>query len=117
MALAPTGAAVMIRQAMRHAVVASPLTTLAMHGIPWWSVVIAVSLGPVAYMCRTYLLYRLADKALDKASSNQVPAIITAITGLPSASQSQEARDRSGAVRPGRANRPARSEPPAPGAP
>lgn len=73
----------MIRHAMRHAAIGSPLTTLALHGIPWWGALIAVSLGPIAYICRNYLLYRLASKALDKAPASQAAAVITAITGQP----------------------------------
>jgi hypothetical protein len=71
----------MIGRAAQHAVAGSPLSILAMHGIPWWGVVIAVSCCPVAYICRSYLLYRLASKALDKAPSNQAAAVITALTG------------------------------------
>lgn len=67
--------------AMQYAAVGSPLAVLAVHGTPWWGIVIAVSLGPAAYICRSYLLYRLASKALDKAPSDQAAAVITAVTG------------------------------------
>jgi hypothetical protein len=71
----------MIARTMGHASAGSPLAILALHGIPWWAAVIAVCLGPAAYICRTYLWYRLASKALDKAPSDQAAAVITAVTG------------------------------------
>jgi hypothetical protein len=84
----------MIRYAARHAVVGSPLTTLVLHGIPWWGIIIAVSLGPIAYICRNCLLYRLASKALDKVPSDQAVAVITAITGQPPPASPTSARTR-----------------------
>jgi hypothetical protein len=71
----------MIRHAARHAAVAAPLATLALHGIPWWAAVIAFSLGSIAYIYRQYLLYRLASKALDKVPYARAAAVITAING------------------------------------
>jgi hypothetical protein len=71
----------MMRRALWHALPGSPLTALAVHGIPWWATMIAVSLGPAAYICRQILLFKLANKALDKATPAQIAAVMTAITG------------------------------------
>jgi hypothetical protein len=70
-----------IRRALRLTLAGSPLTALAVHGIPWWDPMILAGLGPAIYICRLLLLYRLANKALDKAPPTQVAAVMTAITG------------------------------------
>jgi hypothetical protein len=71
----------MIRRALWHALPGSPLTALAVHGIPWWGTMILIGFGLVAYICRLLALYRLASKALDKAPPAQMAAVMTAVTG------------------------------------
>lgn len=93
----------MIRPIMRHAVAGSTLPALALHGIPWWGAIILVSLGPLAYICRQYLLYKLANKALDKSPSNQVSVIIAAVTGQPSAAKPEYTGSKSGRINDSRA--------------
>ncbi len=48
---------------------------------PWWAYLLLGLAGPVAYIYRLHGLYRLAGKALDKAESDQVAAIMTTVTG------------------------------------
>jgi hypothetical protein len=71
----------MIRRTLWHFLPGTPLTALAVHGIPWWGTAALICLGPIAYMCRLIVLYRLANKALDKAPPSQVAAVMTAVTG------------------------------------
>jgi hypothetical protein len=82
----------MIRQAVRHAAVGSPVAALLMHGIPWWGIVIAAAPGPLAYICRLGLQYRLTSKALDKIPPSQAAAVITAINGQPAPSLPDSSR-------------------------
>jgi len=70
-----------MRPALWHVLPCSAMTTLVVHGIPWWATSIVVSLGPVAYICRICLHYKLANKALDKAPITQTAEVMTAITG------------------------------------
>lgn len=51
-----------------------------LEGMPWWVTLIGVSLWPVAYICRWLAILLLDSKALDKADSAQIPAIMTAMT-------------------------------------
>ncbi len=50
----------------------------AAHAIPRWAAIPA-SLGPAAYICRIILQYKLASKALDKAPSGDIAAVMSAI--------------------------------------
>jgi hypothetical protein len=70
-----------IRRALRLTLPGSPLTALAVHGIPWWATMILIGLGPTAYICRILAVYKLANKALDKAPPAQMAAVMTAVTG------------------------------------
>jgi hypothetical protein len=72
---------IMIRRTLWYSLPGTPLTALAVHGIPWWGTIVLACLGPIAYICRLILLYRLANKALDKAPPTQMAAVMTAITG------------------------------------
>jgi len=53
------------------------------HFVQWWVFMIVALAGPVAYICRSLLIFLLGLKALAKVEPNQVPAVITAITGHP----------------------------------
>jgi hypothetical protein len=54
------------------------------HWAPWWAWLIVVLTCVTARTCtciyKQQLLYRFADKALEKARQDQVPAIVTAVT-------------------------------------
>jgi hypothetical protein len=56
----------------------------AAHLMTWWAIIPA-SLGPLAYICRIYLQYKLASKALDKTPPAKIPDTMTAITAAPPA--------------------------------
>jgi hypothetical protein len=57
-------------------------TALALAGdAPWWAYLLVGLSGPAAYIYRLRGLYRLAGKALDKAESDQVAAVMTTVTG------------------------------------
>lgn len=65
----------------------------AAHGMPWWAAIPA-SLGPAAYICRMVLKYRLASKALDKAPSCDIAAVMAAISDPRSGHHRRAARKR-----------------------
>jgi hypothetical protein len=54
---------------------------LAIHAMPWQACIPLALTGPATYICRTFLHYKLARKAIDKAHPTQIPAIMNAITG------------------------------------
>ncbi len=57
-------------------------TALALAGgAPWWAYLLLSLSGPAAYIYRLHGLYRLAGKALNKAESDQVAAVMTTVTG------------------------------------
>lgn len=62
--------------------VAAPPVGLGLTGpVPWWAYLIAISLGPVVYICRSIMVMRLGSKALDKVSPERVPDVMNAVTG------------------------------------
>jgi hypothetical protein len=48
---------------------------------PWWAYLILSLVALVGYMCRLILVYRLANKALDKADPEQLPKIVSSLAG------------------------------------
>gem|GEM_PF-6430559 len=48
---------------------------------PWWACLVLVFAWLAAYIYRLRGLFRLANKALDKAEHNEVAAVMTTVTG------------------------------------
>jgi hypothetical protein len=69
----------MTRAAAGRLLAATPLGLIT-HMVPWPAALALAALWPVAYICRSYLQYKLASKALDKAPPEQAAAVMTAIT-------------------------------------
>jgi hypothetical protein len=75
------------------------------HAMPWWAAIPA-SLGPTSYICRMLLQYKLASKALDKAPSRDIAAVMAAISNpgpgphlrAPRKQQRQPRADRTGVL-------------------
>jgi hypothetical protein len=48
---------------------------------PWWAYLVAVLAGPLVYICRQLVVWRLGSKAIDKADPDRVSEVINAVTG------------------------------------
>jgi hypothetical protein len=57
----------------------APVMSLAAHSLPVWIIAVCACAGPVAYICRQIIMYKLTQKAIEKAPSSQMAAIMQVV--------------------------------------